>query len=43
MNKVIKPGYCGILSKLSNQLITKAPNDSPVWDKYVRETLNKIN
>ncbi|KAM3146869.1 hypothetical protein pb186bvf_001023 [Paramecium bursaria] len=43
MNKVIKPGYCGMLSKLSNQLITKAPNDSPVWDKYVKETLNKIN
>ncbi|CAD8202306.1 unnamed protein product [Paramecium pentaurelia] len=38
----IKPGYQGILTKVSNLLVDNHYT-SQVWDQYVNDTLNKIN
>ncbi|CAD8115147.1 unnamed protein product [Paramecium sonneborni] len=38
----IKPGYQGILTKISNLLVENHFNNQ-VWDQYVDDTLSKIN
>jgi len=52
MKNQIKPGYQGILSSLSNYLVTKSKTNSilekfmladPLWLDYVNKTLREIN
>ncbi|CAD8203835.1 unnamed protein product [Paramecium octaurelia] len=42
LQNTIKPGYQGILTKISN-LLVENHFTSEVWDQYVNDTLSKIN